>query len=260
MKFEFVPVLEQLKVIYSIPSSSSRFEQYLSTVVAGATKASELALPPLVKANPMAKSHVLDYVNTLIELKAEEIAQEAVHVANLKFAEVFHAIPISLGLTVLDDAKGGWTNRFINDIERLQVKAELQKTGWLTIPFWISEDLTTDRIYQRVMEWIKRAIIALDKGDPITLAEVMFQEGHALAFAGQIVQLPTDDLEYSYTVIEPYLDQEEHSIIVACMYGDPGALAWGFSPLGLSLDAGFQVALAQYGFNLFDNDQWCGQF
>ena len=58
MKFELVPILEKLRELYSLPRGPERFETYIDLAVGGAQKAADVALPPLVMANPMAKLNV----------------------------------------------------------------------------------------------------------------------------------------------------------------------------------------------------------
>jgi len=71
----------------------------------------------------------------------------------------------------------------------------------------------------------------------------MRQEGVAAAFAERTVGFGPEEIEYSRTVLQPYLESTHQPTIMAAMYGDDGARAWGYKPLGLSKNAGFQVGL-----------------
>ena len=54
--------------------------------------------------------------------------------------------------------------------------------------------------------------------------------------------------EYSRAVIEPFLPSLEQPVQFACLYGDAAAREVGYTPLGLSANAGFEVALMEFGF------------
>src|SRR5262249_7192237 len=81
-------------------------------------------------------------------------------------------------------------------------------------------------------------------GTPWTLGEKMSREGAVLAAAGCTEPtLDADDLDYSRTVIESFLDTTDMPTAVACLCGDAAARTLGFAPLGLSPSAGLAVAL-----------------
>jgi hypothetical protein len=44
-------------------------------------------------------------------------------------------------------------------------------------------------------------------------------------------------------VIAPHLDSDAFPIVFACLYGDEPAASAGYPPLGLSIRAGFALAL-----------------
>jgi hypothetical protein len=45
-------------------------------------------------------------------------------------------------------------------------------------------------------------------------------------------------------VIAPHLQSTHQPTVIACLYGDEAAKELGYPPLGLSKNAGFQIALA----------------
>ena len=247
MKFELVPILEKLRELYSLPRGPERFETYIDLAVGGAQKAADVALPPLVMANPMAKEGALAFVETWLELEAESVAADTLEEATARL----EALPftrtantVKVGLTVLDDLGGGWTNRTMNDAARFQTGKLLAKTGWLSVNLWTSEAPNLEALRRVVLEATHRAAQVVQQGDPHTLGEMMRQEGLSSAFAGRTVTFGAEELEYSRAVIEPYLKSTQQPTVMACLYGDAAARACGYAPLGLSKDAGFQVGLA----------------
>ena len=95
-----------------------------------------------------------------------------------------------------------------------------------------------------VREAAWRAAEVARRGDPRTLQAMLRQEGQAAAFAGRVPEFSAEELDYSRAVLAPHLDSDHQPTVLAAMYGDEGARAWGYAPLGLSSYAGFQVGLA----------------
>ena len=249
MRFELVPVLEKLRELYTLPRGPERFGAYIHLTVGGAQKTADVALPPLVMANPMAKESVLTFVEAWLELGAESVAAEVLEEATtrleaLPFARTVNTVnTVKVGLTVLDDAGGGWTNRTMNDAARFQTGKSITKTGWVSVNLWTSETPSSKELRRVVLEAAHRAAQA-QQGDPHTLGEMMRQEGLASAFAGRTVTLDAEDLEYSRAAVEPHRSSTQQPTVIACLYGDDAARACGYAPLGLSKNAGFQVGLA----------------
>ena len=244
MKFEFVPTLEKLKDLYGIPVGPARFQAYLDTVVGGAQRSADVLLAPLVQANPMAKAHALECVERWIALGTEDRAREWLEEVQTRFAEVTFNGTVKVGFTVLDDLKGGWTNRFFNDAARFKTGETLERTGWVSLPLWTSEVPMLDSLRPLVLEGAFRAGYGTQHGDPQTLAEMLRQEGLSAQFAGRVLEFDAAELEYSRAVLAPHLCSAQQPLTYACMYGDDAAREMGYAPLGLSRYAGFQVGLA----------------
>jgi uncharacterized protein YjaZ len=51
------------------------------------------------------------------------------------------------------------------------------------------------------------------------------------------------DLEYTREVLQPHLQARDRPTLIACLFGDPAALALGYPPQGLSHRAGLALAL-----------------
>jgi hypothetical protein len=198
----------------------------------------------LVASNPMAKAHALECVERWIALGTEEKAQEILEEVELGFAAVPSKKTVKVGLTVLDDLKGGWTNRYFNDAARFKAGAELERTGWVNLRLWTSEVPALETLKPLVLEGAFRAGYVLKHGDPQTLAEMVRQEGLAAQFAGRVLEFDPDELEYSRVVLEKYLESSQQPITFSGMYGDKAAREMGYPPLGLSPNSGFQVGLA----------------
>jgi hypothetical protein len=249
MKFELVPILEKLRDLYLIPRGPDRFQAYIDLATGGATVSKDIAYPPLVTVNPMAKEHALEFVESWIALGAEDVARTVLEEANLRLMSVGYSSTVKVGLSVLDDLKGGWTNRTFNDAARFKVGESLEKTGWVCVPLWTSEIPKLEELRSVVLESAYRAAFVVQHGDPKTLREMMAQEGAVAAFANRSLEFDNlesqhEELEYSRAVIAPHLDSMHQPTVIACLYGDDAARELGYPPLGLSKNAGFQIALA----------------
>ena len=244
MKFEPVPILEKLRDLYLIPRGPDRFSAYIDLATAGARATKDIPYPPLITINPMAKEHALEFVESWISLGAEDLARTVLEEANVRLEPVGFSQTIKVGLSVLDDLAGGWTNRTFNDAARFKVGESLEKTGWLCVPLWTSEIPKLEELRLVVLEAACRAAFVVQHGDPKTLREMMAQEGVVAAFSNRGLELDAEELEYSRAVIAPHLKSTHQPTVIACLYGDEAAKELGYAPLGLSRNAGFQIALA----------------
>lgn len=241
MPFELVPTLERLRAVYVQPRGPERFQAYIEAVVGGAVTTADVAVPPLVAANPMARGHAAAALDAWLALDAEHVARDILRDA----AALLDGPPttVRVGLTLLDDVGGGWTDRLVNDAARFRVGHTLAQTGWISVPLWTSEPPSLDALRLEVREAAWRAAHVARAGDPRTLRAMLAQEGAAAAFAGREPTLEPEDLAYTRTVIAPHLDSGHQPLTFAAFYGDPGARAWGYAPLGLSAWAGLEVGL-----------------
>lgn len=244
MKFELVPILEKLRDLYLIPRGPDRFQAYIDLATGGATATKYIPYPPLITVNPMAKEHALEFVESLLALEMENVARTVLKEANVRLESVEYPNTVKVGLSVLDDLKGGWTNRTFNDAARFKVGESLEKTGWLCVPVWTSEIPNLEELRAVVLESACRAAFAVQHGDPKTLREMIVQEGTVATFAKRTLEFDREELEYSRAVIAPHLDSTNQPTVIACLYGDEAAKELGYPPLGLSKNAGFQIALA----------------
>ena len=138
-----------------------------------------------------------------------------------------------------DDAKGGWTNRWLFEAKHLfEGKYELEH-GLVTVLLWSSEVADAVVVRAKVLAALWRRAWMLVHGMPRTLGQRMLQEGLAARFAGTGVD---DVSEAERTLLRTHLDSEHFPTIIACLYGDEAALKCGYDPLGLPERAGLRFA------------------
>jgi hypothetical protein len=239
MQLEFISTLEKLLEVYRVPIGQARFDAYIAATVGGAQTTAEIALPPLVIANPMAKAHVNAALETWLALGVDEAARTI-----LLELESAWSLEVSskVGLTILDDLRGGWTNRHLNDWDfRFPKKIS---TNWIVVPLWVSEIPSLEGLRLAIRAAVARVVWQLQHGVPNTLLEMMQQEGFAQSWLKPTLE--PDDLEYSRTIMKPFLQSPLKPVQFACLYGDAAAREVGYAALGLSAFAGFEVAIADY--------------
>jgi hypothetical protein len=205
MGLTYISLLQVQLEVYQIPLGLERFKSYIKTILN--EDSDDIELAPLAEMNPMAN--------------------------------------IRVSLVVVDDAKGGWTNRYLNDFQYAFEfdKASFLKRPWLMVPCWTNEEPSRDKIYNDTLIHLHRLAYVFEHGQAKTLAQMMQQEGFILARANVKQWLSQDDLAYSREVLKPLLETTEKPLQVSYLYGDEAAKSVGYQPLGLSARAGFAVAL-----------------
>jgi hypothetical protein len=217
--------LEKVRALYQMPRTFERFAAYLSLVRVD-TGAEAL---PLSKLNPMAKEHALAYVETLLAINAEDQVFAAAHDAagQLDCEDALNVL-----LVLMDDAKGGWTNRAFSEFaHRYENKYEV-KHGWATVVIWTAEEPTPELLRRRAFESVYRTIDERRNGPVRTLRAILDREIRTQRFAG--VTSPYEAPAYRAKV-EPYLDAHAAPIVMAALYGDTVAASLGYPPLGIEL-------------------------
>jgi hypothetical protein len=244
MKFEFVPLFDELRCLYLTPPGPQRFQAYIDLAVGVANAAKDIPFPPLLTVNPMAKEHALARLDEWIALDAEHHTKAALQEATDRLQPTEYSQTVKVGLSFIDDVHGGWTNRTLNDLAKFKTGEAVRKSGWLSVQLWTSETADIDTLRSTVLESARRAAYAVEHGDPKRLHQMIQQEGVAAKFASRALKFDVEELEYSRSVIQPYLDSTHQPTVIACLYGDDAAHELGYRPLGLSKNAGFQIALA----------------
>ena len=235
MPFEYIPLLRKQLEIYTLPRGFERFQSYIQTIVN--ETGDGIALAPLVAMNPMGKEHCNALLETYLapEIDAERLAEatlgEFVTDANLRVSPV-----------LVDDAKGGWTNRTDYEYKlRTQLGAGLKRSGWLSVMLWTSAPPSAEVVVEATRTTLRRALYVLTHGDPKTLREILAQEA---ATQTKLPTLDPEELAYSQEVLAPLLETsvENMPVIVAALFGDTAAAGLGYTPLGLSDNAGLALA------------------
>ncbi|MEO9171053.1 MAG: hypothetical protein ABI282_07990 [Candidatus Baltobacteraceae bacterium] len=232
-----VPVLQAMRELYSQPPGTERFKEYLRM----ATSMGDMALP-ISRINPMAKAHALTYVEKMIALDAENVAIGAAAAASAELP----ADALQLSLILLDDLKGGWTNRTFAEFEhRYERKYEVQR-GWAVVVLWTSEEPSREFVRERTREAMYRTIAERDRGPVRTLREIMKREGETMRFAGRTSsRYDAATLASIEVTIAPHLDSNAAPVVIASLYGDEIAASLGYPPLGLPAHAAYEAALAR---------------
>jgi hypothetical protein len=240
MKIEFVPLLQLQRDLYSIPRGQERFHAYLKTIINA--DGSDLNVPPLVAMNPMGKDHVSAILDALLEIEAEAVAARAISQVIDQFEDV--SGQFKLGLVVVDDQMGGWTNRYTSEFSfRFETQQSL-KRGWLSGVLWTSEVPSAQKVREAVLTMLYRTVYIQRHGFAHTLETMLEQEGYAMAMAGCTqIDLDANDIAYTREIIAPHLSTQDYPTSLVCLFGDRAAHALGYQPLGLSDRAGLSLAL-----------------
>jgi len=237
-------ILEDFRDLYWIEDRFERFDAYAAL---GSGKARGEPLP-VGTFSPMGERQA-GYLDCLIAMGAEELAQATADKVVKEFAD-FHD-RFRLMLVVADVPRNGWTERRLTDAEwRFTLNETLLKSmtlegfdRWVSVLLWTDTEATEAYVTREVRGALYRALRARYLGSARTLSEMMQQEGRVLAYAGYTPELDAEELEYSREVIAPYLQSADFPVCFAALYGDAAAKQVGYEALGLSADAGFQVAL-----------------
>lgn len=241
MAMEFVPLLQIQRDLLNIPRGMERFRAYLNTITNETHD--DVDLVPLVAMNPMSREHVAECHEALIAMGAEAVGTQAV--ADFEARCPFIQSSYKVGIVVVDDIAGGWTNR--PSVEAWARIGALPKhdRGWVGIGWWVSEPPDREYLYQQTLAALYRHFYKLRYGTPLTVAQGMRQEGFAAKFAGIRPTLDVDDLAYSQEVLMPYLDNDHFPTVIACLLGDNAATTMGYPPVGLSRNAGIEVGIME---------------
>jgi hypothetical protein len=241
MRLTYVPLLGDQRELCCRPRDIKRFRHYLHMTLDFETARVKL---PTVGMNPMAKEHVAAFLDALLALDADAVAEAAVREAEPALRGVPGSHRVAL---VVHDDRGGWTNRAACEYaERVAAPPPPGQAylDWLTVTLWASEAPSEQLVREQVLTALYRVAYVHEHGHARTLRELMAQEGEVMARAGCAgPALDPDDLEYTRHVLEPFLDATDMRTGVECLYGDAAGAALGFTPRGLSDRAGLALAL-----------------
>src|SRR5262245_27014463 len=240
VRLEYTPLLQVQRDLYRLPRGWERFRAYLQTMVDPETKDIQA---PLSAMNPMGKDHVPALLDQYLEFDADSLAARAVAEAESRLANVEGEFKVAL--VIIDDAMGGWTNRYSSEFIARSGNKPLHKRGWITGALWTCETPSAQATREEALTAVYRAAHIQLHGFAVTLRELLAQEGYAMAMAGRSEpSLDDDELEYAREVIAPHLDTKDYPLIMTSLFGDVAAASLGYTPPGLSERAGFALALS----------------
>lgn len=240
MQLEYFPLLQIQRDLYQLPRGVERFQEYLRTMIDAGT--GDLKLP-LAAMNPMAKEHLLPFLDNLLALHADQLGAEAVREAQAKLHT--EAGEYKVCLVVSDDLKGGWTDRYAVEFGYRFRQQAYYKRGWIAALLWTGEIYSPSLIREEALMCIHRAAYIQRHGHARTLGEMLAQEGYAMRHTGvSLPRLESEDLEYTRAVLAPYLTHKDQPTAIAALFGDAAASQLGYSLIGLSPRAGLALALA----------------
>ncbi len=239
MKFKVIKQLDLIRELYESPLNPDRFKKYLF-LLQGNNK--EDILLPIAGFNPMAKEHATQKLMELIELKAEEIAQEELKKIN-KQIKIKEAKTIKLGINLVDDLAGAWSERCTTDYKSKFEFQSMLKRNFCTPLFFTSESYTIDLIRKRIQEYCHRIIYWLTEKEPQTLGEFLEQEIYV-----QRKSLNTDtsqtseDFETLRLILEDHHSTKDFQVKFNFFYGDEASDALSQAKFGVSELTGFDYA------------------
>jgi hypothetical protein len=248
MKPNYVPLLPLQRGLQGLPRNYDRFREYLHRIMN--PEGTGPALTPMLLGNPMAKEHVTALLDALLALDADGVAARAM----AEVADEFDDVPgeYDVGLVVVDDLLGGWTNRYATEFTARFQTGPLSDPPprWMTTRPWIygvlwsSEPASEQRAREAILAAIHRMAYVHEYGLAKTLRERLAQEGQVMAAAGCTTPvLDTDDIAYTREVIQPFLVADDVRTTIECLFGDEAGRTLGFTPHGLSPGAGLALAL-----------------
>ena len=226
----------------------ARFEAYIKLI--GNDAGDDIALVPLVIANPMAKEHVNAALDVLLAMDADGIGASTADEISTDLLPQTRGV-FNAALIMADD-QGGWTNRFTweHDLRFGPDRLRNRKGGptgirlWVAGVLWAGATYTPETIRQVLLAAAYRAEHVQRHGPAVTLRDKLAQEGWVLAMSGCTEPvLDDDDLEYTREVIAPFGDATEMRTAVEFLFGDEASRSMGFTARGLSAWAGIALAL-----------------
>ena len=250
MQIEYVPLLQTQRDLHSMPRNYERFKHYLRTIF----QQDELGMRvPLLAMNPMGKEHVTVLLDHLLALNGDELGAQAAREASTELADVPGEFKIAL--VVVDDLKGGWTNRYANEFEYrcgwggVRSDAEIKlprrlKHFWLFGVLWTSEPASKQAVREAILTAAHRVAYQQLHGAARRLRDMIAQEGYVMTRAGCTAPaLDADDIAFTREVLVPFLDADGKRTCMECLFGDAPGRSLGFTPRGLSPWAGLALAL-----------------
>ena len=244
MRLTVYPILPELRGLYDVGERNTleRYWAYKRLMVDGPE------LLPLGDFSPMGKRQP-EYLAALLAMDAEVLATTYASEIEAEMSSV--QADFRLVLVVADQPNNGWTQRWLSDAAwrfgTEKVTGQEPHRRWVTVQLWTQVPPTSGYLRAQLRGAVARAIWRLKHGDPVTLDDMMRQEGAALAFgggtfAGEPLATAGDELDYTRQVLAPLRQSDHWPTCFAALYGDEAAREVGFPPLGLGALAGLALA------------------
>ncbi len=230
MTFEPLPIIEKMLELYQKSRDFDRFQNYLG-ILQGEIKG-DLAVP-IGGFNPMAKEHVVEKLLELKDLEAEKIIKDTLNVLNKQNILRGVNAAIKVSLTLSDDTKGGWTNRFTTDYDSKFKLNALVNRHFCTPIFWTSEHFDPIVVRERTLEYAFRTLYWLSKPKPKTLKEHVEQEVFVAKQINYQSKVAPCDVAKLADFYEKYKETDDYSVIFNFFYGDAASESLGFKRYGI---------------------------
>ncbi|WP_407570584.1 hypothetical protein [Deinococcus altitudinis] len=239
------PILRELRGLYDVGERNTleRFWAYKRLMVDGPERL------PLGDFSPMGQWQP-EYLDALLATDAEGLAATYAAEAELNDLQA----DFRLILVVVDQPNNGWTQRWLTDAAwrfgTEKVTGQEPRRRWVTVQLWTHVPPMPDYLRSQLRGAVARATWRSRHGDPVTLADMMQQEGAALAygggtFAGELLNTSEDEREYTRQILSPLRQSDHWPTCFAALYGDGAAREVGFPPLGLGALAGLALAASE---------------
>jgi hypothetical protein len=240
MIVDYVPLLQRQRDLYRLPRTMERFQEYLRVMLNAA--GDDVALPPLVIMNPMAREHVADLLDSLLALDADGEAARCLSAAAPRLAQ--YPGRFQAALVVADDLHGGWTNRYATEYAlRFPDRLGAARQKFLAGVLWSSEPAGLRPIRDALLTAVYRAVYQQQFGVARTLGEKLAQESFVLQQAEvELEPLPPSDVRPVEEAIELFALTDEMPTAIAILMGDEAARSLGMATYDLPPWAGLRLA------------------
>lgn len=220
---------------------SDRFQTYIEFLNGG--NKDQLALP-IGGYNPMAKSEVLEKVELLISLDAEEIIKDICLEVNKQMGPSSNIFKI--GLNLVDDIGGAWSNKFQTSFENIFRFNGVYNYNFCAPHFWMSEEITKELIKERTIESIWRTVYWFENNNPLTLEEHINQEAFVSkkTNSSRRGHLISKDLEKLNEKFQKSKSSTDKDLIFNFFYGDEASKELSYPYFGIGKVTGFDLAKA----------------
>ena len=217
MQFELLPTVDLMLGLYGQPRSPARFQNYLK-LLQGDSKG-DLVLP-IGNFNPMAKEHVVEKLQELKIMKAEQLIAKILSDLNKTTTSSKENSVFKVALNVADDLHGGWTNKYTVDYDsKFKFNALFERQFCVPILF-TSETFTEELIIQRTKEYCFRSVNWLTHSKPKTLEQHVNQEIFISMMCRPSEKLSKQGFQKLDSFYKLHQKTDHYDIIFNFFYGD----------------------------------------